>query len=210
VSRTIVVLHSGGMDSTTCLYAAKAAGDTVISLGVNYGQRLQVELLFAQRQCEALGVERTVINVDWAKPSRIIPLDRDLADMRATVSSAFLPGRNIVFLSLAAAHAHGLGADAVQIGLNCVDFSGYPDCTEPFFESFQSMLAIGSPDGPTVEAPLLRMSKREIAKLAQSLGIGKDDTWSCYRPALSNGGVAPCGQCDACRLHEHAWQRVST
>lgn len=205
MSRRVLVLHSGGMDSTTCLYAAKAAGDDVVSLGVDYGQRLAVELLFAQRHCEALGVERDVIKVQWSKPERTIPVKRAVEEMRSSISTAFLPGRNVLFLSLAAAHAAGIGANVVQIGLNCVDFSGYPDCTEEFFESYKSMLSIASPDGPKLEAPLLKMSKREIANLARTHGLGRDDTWSCYRPALVGGSVAPCGVCDACRIHDHAW-----
>ncbi|WP_082765387.1 MULTISPECIES: 7-cyano-7-deazaguanine synthase [unclassified Phenylobacterium] len=203
--RRILVLHSGGMDSTVLVYAAHRAGHEVVSLGVDYGQRLSVEMTFAARHCDALGIRRDVINVHWNKPERDIPLDRPVAEMSASVSPAFLPSRNVVFLSLASAHAAGVRADEVQIGLNCVDFSGYPDCTEAFFESFKTMLAIANPEGPKLTAPLLRMSKRQIADLGRSLGLGEWDTWSCYRPQLVNGSVTPCHQCDACRLHAHAW-----
>jgi 7-cyano-7-deazaguanine synthase len=203
--RRILVLHSGGMDSTVCLYAAHQAGHEVVSLGVDYGQRLAVEMMFAERHCAHLGVRREVVRVQWNKPDRDIPLDRGTDEMRASVSPAFLPSRNIVFLALASAHAAGLGADEVQIGLNCVDFSGYPDCTIEFFESFQAMLAIGNPESPVLSAPLLRMSKREIAAQAQSFGLSEWDTWSCYRPQLREGAVTPCLRCDACRLHAEAW-----
>jgi 7-cyano-7-deazaguanine synthase len=202
----VLVLHSGGMDSTTCLFAAKAAGHDTHSLGIDYGQRLSVELLFARQQCEKLGVPREVIQVHWAKPDRVIPSNRAVADMSKTVSPAFLPSRNVVFLSLAMAHAAGIGANEVQIGLNCIDFSGYPDCTEEFFESYKAMSAIANPGGPTIAAPLLKMSKQEIARLAHKLGLGEHDTWSCYRPQIVQGGVVPCQTCDACRLHSHAWQ----
>lgn len=206
--RRILVLHSGGMDSTVCLYAAHRAGHEVISLGIDYGQRLSVEMTFADQHCAALGLRREVIRVHWQKPDRDIPLDRNVDDMRASVSPAFLPSRNVVFLALATAHAAGLVADEVQIGLNCVDFSGYPDCTVEFFEAFKGMLRIANPEGPELTAPLLTMSKREIAVLAKDLGLGEWDTWSCYRPQLRDGAVTPCGQCDACRLHAHAWDEV--
>lgn len=202
----VLVLHSGGMDSTTCLYKAHREGADVFSLGVNYGQKLSVELMFAQRHCDALGIPREVVNLAWKKPERTIPMGRSVEEMRAKVSSAFLPSRNAVFLSIACAHAAGIGADEVHTGINCVEFSGYPDCTPEFIDSFSKMMAIAHPGGPRIVAPLLHMSKPAIASLAQELGIGEHDTWSCYRPVLQKGSVAPCGECDACRLHNHAWR----
>lgn len=203
-----LVLHSGGMDSTTCLYQAKADGEEVTSLGIDYGQRLKVEMLFAEKQCSALGVPRDVVSINWKKPTRPIPEKRSIADMRTTVSPAFLPGRNSVFLSIALAHAAGIGAQKVYTGLNCIDFSGYPDCTEEFFNAYRSMARIADPAGPSLEAPLLRLSKREIAEKARGLGIGKNDTWSCYQPKIEDGKVVPCTVCDACRLHDHAWSHI--
>jgi 7-cyano-7-deazaguanine synthase len=204
--KTILVLHSGGMDSTACLLQARADGHDVVSLGIDYGQRLSIEMTFAAQQCERYKIRREVIKVNWQKPERNIPLNRDVVEMRRTVSPAFLPGRNIVFLSLGHAHAAGMGADELHIGLNCVDFSGYPDCTVEFYESYRRMLQIGSPNGPALEAPLLNLGKREIAERARALGLGPNDTWSCYRPQIRDGSVAPCGECDACRLHTFAWQ----
>jgi 7-cyano-7-deazaguanine synthase len=204
--KRVVVLHSGGMDSTVCLYQAASDGHEVLSLGIDYGQRLSVEKLFAERQCASRGIDREVLNVAWKKPTRDIPTDRDVQTIRAGVSSAFLPSRNIVFLSLGHAHACGWGADELHIGLNCVDYSGYPDCTVEFFDSYVAMLAVGSPRGPTLSAPLLRKGKREIATQAKALGLAKTSTWSCYRPQILDGKVAPCGICDACKLHEFAWK----
>jgi 7-cyano-7-deazaguanine synthase len=204
----ILVLHSGGMDSTTCLYKAKADGADVFSLGIDYGQRLSIEMLFASKQCDAIGVPREVLTVGWRKPERSIPIDRDPSQMRESISPAFLPARNVVLLSLASAHAAGIGADMIYTGLNCVDFSGYPDCTVDFFDAFKSMMMIANPSGPKIEAPLINLSKPEIAKMAKKLGIGRNDTWSCYRPQVKEGTVAPCGVCDACRLHDYAWHDV--
>jgi 7-cyano-7-deazaguanine synthase len=204
----VLVLHSGGMDSTTCLYKAKAEGAEVYSLGIDYGQRLVLEMLFADKQCEALNIPREVITLAWRKPQRLVPTGREIPEMRASVSPAFLPARNVVFLSLASAHAAGLSADEIHIGLNCVDFSGYPDCTVEFFDAYRAMMSIANPRGARIEAPLLRMSKEQIALLANQLGIGKDDTWSCYQPRIAAGAVTPCGVCDACRLHDYAWRNI--
>ena len=204
----VIVLHSGGMDSTTCLFKAKAEGAEVYSLGIDYGQRLAVEMIFAAKQCAALSVPREVISVEWRKPERRIPTNREPPEMRASVSHAFLPARNAVFLSLAAAHAAGISAEEVHIGLNCVDFSGYPDCTVEFFDAFRTMMAIANPDGAKIRAPLLELSKPEIAKMAKDLGIGEHDTWSCYQPKVAAGAVTPCLVCDACRLHEYAWNAI--
>jgi len=209
IAMRVIVLHSGGMDSTTCLFKAKAEGAEVYSLGIEYGQRLAIEMVFATKQCAALNVPREVIAVGWRKPSRPMPVNRELSEMRASVSSAFLPARNAVFLSLAAAHAAGLSADEVHIGLNCVDFSGYPDCTPEFFEAFRNMMAIANPQGAQIRAPLLRLSKPKIAMMAKELGIAKDDTWSCYQPTIAGGAVTPCLVCDACRLHEYAWNAIA-
>jgi 7-cyano-7-deazaguanine synthase len=206
VGKRVIVLHSGGMDSTTCLLQARAEGHEVLSLGVDYNQRLSVELIYAARQCERFNVAREVIKVNWQKPARTIPLGRSVDEMRGNISSAFLPGRNAVFLSLAAAHAAGAGADEVHIGLNCVDFSGYPDCTSDFFDAACGMLSLAIPGGPRLRAPLLNLSKKEIARRAAELGLGKNDTWSCYRPQVTQAGLAPCLICDACILHEHAWE----
>jgi 7-cyano-7-deazaguanine synthase len=208
MAKRILVLHSGGMDSTTCLYKAKAEGADVFSLGIDYGQKLSVELLFAAKQCATLNIPREVISVTWRKPERPIPIGRDLSEMRSSISPAFLPARNVVLLSLACAYAAGISADEVHTGLNCIDFSGYPDCTIEFFGSYRSMMAIANPGGARIEAPLLDLSKPEIASLAKKLGIGEDDTWSCYQPQLLDGAVTPCRVCDACRLHEYAWAKI--
>ena len=203
--KRILVLHSGGMDSTTCLYKAKAEGAEVFSLGIDYGQRLFVEMLFAKKHCDALGISREIIRLNWHKPEREIPLGRSVKEMSKTVSPAFLPSRNVVLLSLACAHGAGLGVDEVHTGITSLEFSGYPDCTPEFFESFKSMIGLANPGGPKVVAPLLMLNKPQIAQLASEFGIGEFDTWSCYRPQLIDGNIVPCEECDACKLHHHAW-----
>jgi len=204
-----LVLHSGGLDSTLCLLAAKEAGRTVVSLGIDYGQRHRIELEYALAQCRKHSIERRILRVEWDKPVRDIPIDRSLDEIRAGVSPAFLPGRNAVFLTLACAEAAGIGAEEVWIGVNAVDFSGYPDCRPEFLDAFRVMIKAAIPGGPEVVAPLLKMSKADIATEARRMGIAPGDTWSCYQPRFTPGGISPCGQCDACVLHEHAWQHAN-
>jgi len=121
------VLHSGGLDSTVCLLMAAASRDEVLSFGIDYGQTHSVELDYARHQCARFGVRRRQVRVTWDKPPRQMPAGRTLQEISGGGrSSAFLPGRNLVFLSLATAEAAGLGFDEVWIGVNSVDFSGYP------------------------------------------------------------------------------------
>lgn len=204
----VLVLHSGGLDSTTCLYQAHRLGHEVVSFGIDYGQTLLVETMFAAQQCNKKGIDRQISTVRWTKPERHIPLDRAAKEIGETISPAFLPGRNLLFLSLALAHGAGIGADQIWIGINSIDFSGYPDCTPAFYEAFLALQKIAAPNSPEIKAPLLTMSKPEIAALARSLGIDRNDTWSCYRPQLHEGTVAPCRRCDACKLHAYAWDNA--
>jgi 7-cyano-7-deazaguanine synthase len=203
--KRVIVLHSGGLDSTVCLLLARESGAQVLSLSVDYGQRHLVELHYANVQCAKYGIERTLLRVAWNKPVRSIPTDRSVGEMRNAVSPAFLPGRNALFLALACAEAAGQGASEVWIGVNAVDFSGYPDCRPEFVDAFQKMILVAIPDGPQIMAPLLSMSKPDIAREAKRLGISRGDTWSCYTPDVTANGLQPCGRCDACRLHEMAW-----
>jgi 7-cyano-7-deazaguanine synthase len=139
-----------------------------------------------------------------------VPINRSIDEMRAEISPAFLPGRNALFLSLACAEAAAQGVGEVWIGVNAVDFSGYPDCRPAFIESFQTMISQAIPEGPKVVAPLLNLPKSEIAREAMRLGIFPGDTWSCYRPVVTKIGLQPCGRCDACILHDHAWNKIIT
>jgi 7-cyano-7-deazaguanine synthase len=200
-----VVLHSGGLDSTLCLLMAKEAGRDVVSLGIDYGQRHRIELEYALVQCHKYNVQRRVLRIEWDKPDRDMPTGRSLDEIRSGISSAFLPARNAVFLALACAEASGIDAEEVWIGVNAVDFSGYPDCRPEFIDSFKTMINTAVPGGPLIVAPLIEMSKPAIAAEAKRLGLAPSDTWSCYQPKFTNQGISPCGQCDACILHDHAW-----
>lgn len=210
MKKRVVVLHSGGLDSTVCLLMAVAQRHEVISLGIDYNQTHHVELDYAATQCVEFGVERHVIRVTWDKPIRVIPKNRSLSEIRRGVSSAFLPGRNGVFLMLASAEAAGLGANEVWTGINSVDFSGYPDCRPEFVKGFNQMLTLAIPHGPKLKAPLQTKTKPQIGRMAKRLGLKWESTWSCYRPRITKTGVSPCGECDACKLHDYAWGVRST
>ena len=205
-----VVLHSGGLDSTVCLLLAKSKGRTPVSLGIAYGQRHEVELGYAAAQCARFGVERRVIQVGWTRPDIEIPKDRSVAEMKVGIAPTFVPGRNAVFLALACAEAAGVGAEEVWLGVNAVDYSGYPDCRESFLQSFRAMWAEAVPRPPKIVAPLVTLTKPEIAALARDLGLAPGETWSCYAPDLSGPTPAPCGHCDACLLHNHAWEAAGS
>lgn len=205
-----IVLHSGGLDSTVCLRLAQVAAVEVLSLGIDYGQKHIVEHQYALAQCARFGITRQVLDVKWHKPVLAIPNDRSIDEMRASVSPAFLPGRNAVFLCLACAEAAGRNFGEVWIGVNAVDFSGYPDCRPDFISAFQTMIAHAIPGGPKIVAPLINMTKAQIAAKARKLDINKGETWSCYRPQITLVGVEPCHRCDACVLHEHAWKEAAS
>ena len=205
MSYKAVVLHSGGLDSTVCLLMAIEQGRKVISLGIDYGQKHRIELEYARQQCTTHKVERKVLKVEWDKPPRSHPIDRTIDEMRREISPAFLPGRNVVFLSLACAEAVGIGAEEVWVGVNAIDYSGYPDCQPRFVDAFKEMIKEAIPVTPTVIAPLLSMSKPAIAQEAYRLGLRQGDTWCCYQPVVTRRGIEPCRHCDACILNEYAW-----
>jgi 7-cyano-7-deazaguanine synthase len=204
-----LVLHSGGLDSTVCLLLAKEAGRKVLSLGIDYGQRHRIELEYALAQCRKYSIERRLLRIEWDKPVREIPLGRSLDEIRSGVSPSFLPGRNALFLTLACAEAAGIKAEEVWIGVNSIDFSGYPDCKPEFVDAFKMMIKEAIPGGPDLVAPLLKMSKADIATEASRLGIARGDTWSCYQPRFTPRGICPCEKCDACVLHDHAWRNAN-
>jgi 7-cyano-7-deazaguanine synthase len=185
---------------------AKQKGLDVLSLGIDYGQHHRIELEYANLQCKRFDVNRKIIRLEWDKPSFLkMPTDRSIEEMRKEVSPAFLPGRNAVFLAVACAEAAGIGASEVWIGVNAIDFSGYPDCQPDFISAFRRMTRLAIPGGPKIQAPLLRMTKPQIVQFAYRLGLKRGDVWCCYRPAITTAGIVPCGRCDACILHEYAW-----
>ena len=202
-----IVLFSGGLDSTTCLYWALAQGYTCEAVSVSYGQRHLREVVSAQAICRKLGIKHHLIelNLPWLATSSLVDENKNLPDIpvdkiaQAGVPSTYVPGRNLMFLSIAGSLLDAVGADAIIAGPNAVDFSGYPDCTPAFFKSAGEALNRGTlrgvREGIEVIAPLMKLNKAEIVKLAVSLNVPLKLTWSCYA-----GGEKPCGKCDSCKL----------
>ncbi len=210
-AKRAVVLLSGGMDSALTAALAKTRGFDVYALTVDYGQRHAVEVRRAAEVAAAIGVdEHRVMKVDLAAlggsaltdRSIDVPRDRSDAEIGAGIPSTYVPARNTVFLALAMAWAESLGARDLFIGANALDYSGYPDCRPEFIEAFQGLARLATRAGVegaewSIHAPLMQMTKAEIASRAHEMGIDLARTVSCYIPDASG---APCGTCEACRL----------
>jgi 7-cyano-7-deazaguanine synthase len=206
-----VVLLSGGLDSTTVAAIAQQQGFAVYALSFDYGQNHRVELDFARRVAEQQKVVRhVVVKVDLrsfggsALTSDVpVPKNRTAEDMGHGVPVTYVPARNTVFLSLALGWAETLGATDIFIGVNALDYSGYPDCRPEFIAAFERMAnlatRLGTEDGRQIKihTPLIAMTKREIIETGMRLGVDYSMTTTCYDPAP--GGEA-CGACDACLL----------
>jgi 7-cyano-7-deazaguanine synthase len=206
--RKAVVLLSGGLDSYTAAAVAKRDGYELYALTVRYGQLHVREIDAARRVSQALGVTRHVeLDVDLATfggSSLVgegeIPQERALDS--ASIPSTYVPARNTVFLSLALAWAEVTGAEAIVIGVNALDYSGYPDCRPEYLEAFERMAALATKAGVEgrplrILAPLLHLSKADIVRLGVDLTLDYGLTHSCYRPT---GDGRACGRCDSCRL----------
>ncbi|MFL5614199.1 MAG: 7-cyano-7-deazaguanine synthase QueC [Gemmatimonadaceae bacterium] len=211
-----VVLLSGGLDSTTVLAYALDAGFLVHAMTFRYGQRHAVEIEAARRIARQFGVrDHVVVNIDLrvfggsALTSDVeVPKDRTPEEMSSGIPITYVPARNTIFLSYALAWSEVLGASDIFIGLNAVDYSGYPDCRPEYVAAYERMANLatrGGVEGTTpvrLRAPLIDLSKREIIALGMGLGVDYGMTSSCYDP--SPDGVA-CGRCDACRLRLDAF-----
>lgn len=210
-----VVLLSGGLDSTVTAAQALADGYDVHALTVQYGQRHERELTAARQVAEALGVaEHQVLEVDlaaWGGSALTdedldVPTGRSEDEIESGIPVTYVPARNLVFLSIATSFAETRQAEAVYIGANAVDFSGYPDCRPVFLEAFEQAANEGTKRGVEghglmIQAPLVDLSKREIVELGVKLDAPLELTWTCYQ-----GGQAQCGTCDACQLRREGFE----
>jgi len=207
-----VVLLSGGLDSYTAAAIAKTQRFTLFALTVLYGQRHAREVEAARAVAGALGVERHLeVEVDLRAiggssltSDAAVPRDRDLES--GDIPSTYVPARNTIFLSLALGWAEVLGARDLVIGVNALDYSGYPDCRSEFLEAFERLASVATAAGTeegakfSVQAPLLRMTKAEIVRRGLALGVDFGLTHTCYDPVVRKGAVLACGRCDACLL----------
>lgn len=206
-----VCLLSGGLDSTTCLAIAQHAGFTCYALSFDYGQRHRVELAAAARVARELGVkEHKVATIDLRlfghsalTDSIDVPKHADASGIGAGIPATYVPARNTIFLSFALAYAEVLEAADIFIGVNAIDYSGYPDCRPEYIEAFERMGNLATKAGVEgrtrlkIHMPLSKMTKADIVREAAALGVDLSLTHSCYDP--DRDGLA-CGHCDSCLL----------
>ncbi|MDI6756784.1 MAG: 7-cyano-7-deazaguanine synthase QueC [Endomicrobiia bacterium] len=196
-----IVLLSGGLDSATCLYYALRRGYDVACLAFDYGQRHRREIEASRRLARINGLDIATVKISfpWNRSSLVSggPAVADSSARRRrnlALPATYVPGRNTVFISHALSYAETVGAGAIFIGANAVDFSGYPDCRPAYYRAWNSLLsALGTKI--KIKTPLLSMKKSAIIKLGARLGAPYGLTWSCYR-----GGDEPCGKCDSCAI----------
>jgi 7-cyano-7-deazaguanine synthase len=206
-----VVLLSGGLDSTTLLAYAVEGGFVAHAMTFRYGQRHAIEIEAARRVARALGVrDHIVVDIDLRTfggsaltSDTAVPKDRPLDEMSRGIPITYVPARNTIFLSYALAWSEVLGCSDIFIGVNAVDYSGYPDCRPEYVAAYERMANLatrGAVEGTTpvrIRTPLIDLTKREIIELGMRLGVDYGMTTSCYDPS-PNG--AACGHCDACQL----------
>jgi 7-cyano-7-deazaguanine synthase len=212
MEKTAVVLSSGGMDSTTCIGLAISQGFDVVTVSFNYGQRHSLELEAAQRISDHYGVKQhflfdvgmfRAIGKSALTDDIDVPVGRNLKEMSEGIPVTYVPARNLVFLSHALGVAETHDAKDIFIGVNALDYSGYPDCRPEFIKQFErtanlaTKIGVESGAGLRIRTPLIDMTKADIVRLAIQLNVPLNLTHSCYHPA-SDGGS--CGECDACIL----------
>lgn len=216
MTKKAVVLVSGGLDSATTLAIARDLGYDCYAISFNYGQRHQIELENAKVVSAAIGVvEHKVVHLGLddiggsaLTDNRIAVPQDSTVDISAGIPVTYVPARNTVFLSLALGWAEVLDAEAIFIGVNAVDYSGYPDCRPEYIDAFQTMANLATKRGVEgqlikIETPLIDLSKAEIIQKGITLGVNYAQTLSCYAPDVE--GKA-CGKCDSCRLRRQGFE----
>jgi 7-cyano-7-deazaguanine synthase len=218
-TKKAVVLSSGGIDSTTAMAIAKHEGYKIYSLSFFYGQRHAFELEAAQKVADAIGItEHLVINIDLKKIGGSsltddidVPKDRDEQKMIREIPVTYVPARNTIFLSFALAWAEVLKSSDIFIGVNAIDYSGYPDCRPEYIDAFERMANLATKAAVEggikirIRTPLIRLTKAQIIQKGIELGVDYALTHSCYDP--SSQGLA-CGRCDSCRLREKGFKEA--
>jgi 7-cyano-7-deazaguanine synthase len=214
-----VVLTSGGLDSTTTMAIAKDQGYTIFSLSFDYGQRHRFELEAARKVSGHLGaVQHLVIPLDLTvfggsalTADIAVPKGRDSGEMAGGIPITYVPARNTIFLSVALAWAEVIEAGHIFIGVNAVDFSGYPDCRPEYIAAFESMANLATKAAVEgimpihLHTPLIHMSKAQIIRTGIDLGVDYRMTHSCYDPSTEGGA---CGQCDSCILRRKGFREA--
>ncbi|MEG3088118.1 7-cyano-7-deazaguanine synthase QueC [Sphingomonas sp. PB4P5] len=207
-----VVLISGGLDSMVSAARAREDGHRILALSIDYNQRHQVELAAARRIATLLGAERhIVLPLDlsaFGGSALTADIDVPKDGVQPGIPITYVPARNTIFLSLALGWAEAMGARDLYIGVNALDYSGYPDCRPEFIAAFENLAELATKAGVEgapfrIQAPLQHMTKADIVREAARLGLDAGLSWSCYDPAP---GSVHCGQCDSCRLRSKGFE----
>jgi 7-cyano-7-deazaguanine synthase len=228
-NRIAVCLLSGGLDSTTSMAMAKAQGFSVCAISFRYGQRHIVELDCATKLATQLGAsQHLIVDIDLRKMGGSaltadidVPKDRPVADMSHGIPVTYVPARNTIFLSYALAWAEVLGSTDIFIGVNALDYSGYPDCRPEYIAAFETMANLATKIGVEalddnaprlkIHTPLIDMTKADIIKAGLALGVDFSHTSSCYDPDADGPFIGrPCGRCDSCQLRAKGFAEVGT
>ena len=206
-TKKAIVLLSGGLDSATVLYWARSQSFEPHALLFDYGQRHRRELNAARALCRIAGVPSELIRFSLPHEgsslldkSAKLPQARSATSIGAKIPSTYVPARNTIFLAFGLSYAEAIGAQAVMIGANALDYSGYPDCRPDYLAAMSKVFRLGTKAGREghpikIDAPLLRLSKSQIIQMGNRLSVPYELTWSCYQ-----GGAKPCGRCDSCLL----------
>lgn len=212
-----VVLLSGGIDSSTTLAVAKSEGFECYALSFNYGQRHRVELEFAKKMAQHLGVkEHLIVSFDLRKiGGSALTEEIDVPKKNVEgIPITYVPARNTIFLSFALAWAEVLGAENIFIGANVVDYSGYPDCRPEYLQAFEQMANLATKASVQgflrfkIQAPLLYMTKAQIIKKGIELGVDYSFTWSCYDPEGEFPNIRPCLKCPSCIYRKKGFEEA--
>jgi 7-cyano-7-deazaguanine synthase len=212
--RKAVALLSGGLDSMVAAALARESGFSLLALTIDYGQRHRIELQAAARIAAALGAERHIVLPLDLRPFGGSALTADIDVPKSGVGEdvpvTYVPARNTIFLSLALGWAEAAGARDIYIGVNALDYSGYPDCRPDFVVAFERLAALATKAGAQgghfrIAAPLLHMTKADIVREGDRLGLDAGLSWSCYDPAADG---RHCGLCDSCRLRARGFEEA--
>jgi 7-cyano-7-deazaguanine synthase len=222
--RRAIVLFSGGLDSTTLLAIARAEGFEPLALIFRYGQRHQVEVEKATAAAKALGVDHRVQDIDLcsmggsALTSDAIAVPRDRSEEEiggGPIPPTYVPARNTIFLAFALGWAEVVGAADIYIGVNALDYSGYPDCRPEYIAAFERLANLASRAATeggvrlSLHTPLIEKTKAEIIAWGTRLGVDYARTWSCYDPVrLADGRLVACGRCDSCLLRKKGFREA--